>query len=234
MIDKREGSPVSQIPDLGFSKDQACQLIQDAFDSDSKLRIRFGNLVQGNLSINYTNSSDYRNGETMDLCIHKIPIGNEIMITQQYPVDRWKKERPLGLFFKEISISTGNTVLPRNWHEVDSREWNSRNLINRVKGGELRVNGVLHDAERYEMIFLLYQKYFSGDSNDLGIPIESLDISEVNIENIQDHIRALQMVDIMINNPENAKFFNYGTKGVFGYDSDSYIACGIDVEQIME
>jgi hypothetical protein len=215
---------------LGVDEDEAYRIIHDAFDSDPELRIRVGNLVQGNLSVNYTNTSEYRKGETMDLYIYKIPIGNEIMIRQEYPVDKWKKERSLGLFLKEVSQLNENTVIPSNWHEVDSRTWNSKNLINRVAGGEVRVNGVLNDVERYERIFLLYQKYFSRENSELDIPTERLDIPELGSTTIEDHIRALNMTRTVIDSPENTKFFNYGTKSLFGYDTDSYIACGVEIE----
>ncbi|KUK77666.1 MAG: hypothetical protein XD93_0179 [candidate division WS6 bacterium 34_10] len=216
--------------DLGIEKYEAYEVIQDAFDSDPQLRIRFANQVQGDLSVNYTNNSQYREGEYMDLSIYKIPIGNEIMVIQDYPIDKWKKERPLGLFLKEVSKLDEGIELPRNWHEVDSDKWNSNNLINRVPGGEVRVNGVLHDVERYERIFLLYQKFFSGDPSILGIPKERLNIPQVASEIIEDQMRALDMTRIMINKPENTRFFNYGTKGLFGYDSDSYIACAVEIE----
>ncbi len=230
MLEKGEDLSINNEFDLGVDKDEAYEVIQDAFDSDPQLRIRFANLVQGDLSVNYTNTSQYREGDYMDLSIYKIPIGNEILITQGYPIDKWKKERQLGLFLKEVSQLNERTVIPSNWHEVDSRKWNSKNLINRVAGGEVRVNGVLNDVERYERIFLLYQKYFSRENSDLDIPTERLDIPELDPTKIEDHIRALNMTRTVIDNPENIKFFNYGTKSLFGYDTDSYIACGVEIE----
>jgi hypothetical protein len=215
--------------DLNLDKDQAYEFINDSFVLDQQLRIHYGNLMQGALSVNYTNTSQYREGEYMDLSIYKIPVGNEIMITQNYPIDKWKKERSLRLFFKEVTKMGEGIDLPRNWYDVESKEWNSENLINRITGGDIRFNGLLNDIERYETIFLLYQKFFSEESTNLGISGDRLEIPKVKPEIVEDHMRALKMTRIIMNNPEKMKFYNYGTESVFGYDFEFCIACGVEM-----
>jgi hypothetical protein len=209
-----------------LTQEDAAVTMQEAFELDPVLKVQTQILTHGDLFVKYTNTSKYREGDLVKLSIYNTPINNQILITQEYPIDRHDNSRPFRLFLKEVDKLEDRDNIPYNWHEEQGPVWNSSNLVNRVKGSVERVNDSLLDVVKYERILLLYQKFFLN-SNNCGIPQNRLNIHEMDKDSIEHHVRALIMAKSILKNPESIKYYNYGNKGVYGYDNDQYIACAV-------
>ena len=102
------------------SRKEAETIICEAFESDPNLEIKTGRTLDDmDLLVNYTNTSSYREGDEISICIYRHPIEDVNLISQVYPF-REDRENDLALriFLNEDSPSTFYTSRAKNWHNI--------------------------------------------------------------------------------------------------------------------
>lgn len=189
MVEKIDSSDKSY---LSFSEEEASELFYESFKNDPLLRIKTGQTLPWDLSVEYTDTSNYGDGNKASLCIRKIPDEDEeILITQKVQKD---KEHRLSIV---LPLVTNEPTYYTSKFEFNffTKPMYNEIPMKKAKGGRDRVESVLRDSERFLNMYLLYQEYFTD--NSIGIGRKRLDISNLDkykIDFVYYHRRALEII----------------------------------------